>query len=155
MTPQGSTPKPKNDTRFIYKRASSKPCWSNPRMDGMHETSTAAVSFIDGKFGKRLPIVDSFIFYPKDGDRVRFRCKTRGCNATITIAEDTNRQPVVRGHTEHNHPNHAQTILNKVHIQRLGSEVNDVRNKYVPTKTVISSVRNQTKTCRRKAQTTD
>ena len=39
-------------------------------MDGMHETSTAAVSFIDWKFGKRLPIADSFIFHPKDGDRV-------------------------------------------------------------------------------------
>ena len=69
-------------------------------MDGMHETSTAAVSFIDWKFGKRLPIADSFIFHPKDGDRVRFRCKTRGCNATITNTEDTNGQPVVRGRTE-------------------------------------------------------
>ena len=37
MTPQGSTPKPKNDTRFIYKRASSKPCWSNTLMDGMQK----------------------------------------------------------------------------------------------------------------------
>ena len=90
-------------------------------------------------------------FYPKDGDRVRFRCKTPGCNATITITEDTSGQPVVRGRTEHNHPNHAQTILNKVHVQRLRSEVNDVRNKYIPTKTVVSSIRNQTKTCRRKS----
>ena len=121
----------------------------------MQKTRPVAVSFVEGKFGKRLPVVDSFIFYPKDGDRVRFRCKTRGCNASITITEDPNGQSVVRGRTEHNHPNHAQTIPNKVHIQRLRSEVKDVRNKYVQTKTVVSSINNQTKTCRRKAQTAD
>ena len=141
--------------KVIYKYASSKPCWSAPLMYEIQETNTADVSFVDGKFGKRLPVVDSFIFYQKDSDRVRFRCKTRGCTATITITEDTNGRPVVRGRTEHNHPNHTQTILNKVPIQRLRSEVKDARNKYVQTKTVVSSIRNQTNTRRRKSKTTD
>ena len=46
------------------------------------------VEFVEGKFGKQLPMVDSFVYYPKDRDRVRFACKTKGCNATICLHVD-------------------------------------------------------------------
>ena len=52
------------------------------------EIHTANVSFLVGKFEKEIPVVDSFIFYPKDKDMVRFTCKTRGCTATMTIVGD-------------------------------------------------------------------
>ena len=35
-------------------------------MDGCGDKHVADVSFVEGKFGKCLPVVDSFVFYPKD-----------------------------------------------------------------------------------------
>ena len=100
-------------------------------MDKTRESNTANVSFVVGKCGKSLQGVDSFIFDPKDMDRTRFSCKTRGCNASIAITENGSGERVVRVKGKHNHPNHAQAIQNINHIQRIREEVKDVRNKYV------------------------
>ena len=120
-------------------------------MDGCGDKHVADVSFVEGKFGKCLPVVDSFVFYPKDKERIRFTCKTRGCNATINLAEDENGNIRVSGMPKHKHPNHEHVIKTLKHIQRLREEVKDPRNKYVQTKTLVSSVRNESKTCRRKS----
>ena len=123
----------------------------NPLMAETQETHTANVSFLVGKFGKEIPVVDSFIFYPKDKDRVRFTCKTRGCNVTMTMIEGMRGPICGRVGGKHNHPNHERAIENIVHIHRLREECKDVRNKYIQTKTVVSSVRNESRTCRRKS----
>ena len=46
------------------------------------------VDFVEWKFWRPVPVIDSFVFYPKDRQRVRFVCKTRWCNETITLRED-------------------------------------------------------------------
>ena len=71
------------------------------------------------------------------------------------MTEDAGGQMVAHGCCKHNHPNHAKAIENVVHIQRLREEVKDERNKYVRTKTVVSSVRNETLSADGKAPTTD
>ena len=119
-------------------------------MDGTDQTNAVQVSFVEGKFGKRLPVVNSCIF-PKDGDRVRFSCRTRGCKATLTFVRGEDGQTVARVNGNHNHPNHALSIKNIEHMHRLREDVKDDRNKYVITKTVKSTVRDETGMCRRKS----
>ena len=72
-------------------------------------------------------------------------------DAAITVREVEPGKHVARGKTTHNHPNHAHVIRNLVHLQRLRSEVKDRHNIHVPTKAVVSSVRQETKTSRRKS----
>ena len=114
-------------------------------------SEAVAVDFVEGKFGKMLPVVVSFVFYPKDKERVRFACKTGGCNASICVERDGGGNLVVFGKPTHNHPDLAQTIKNLVHIQRMREEFRDEHNTYVPTRTIVSAIRNETKTCRRKS----
>ena len=79
-------------------------------VDETREMNIVKVSFLVGKFGKKIPVVDSFVFYPKDRDRVRFACKTRGCNVTITMTEGVNGPICARVSGRHNHPNHERAI---------------------------------------------
>ena len=109
------------------------------------------VEFIEGKFGKQLPVLDSFIFYPKDRGRVRFACKTECCNATISLHVDDQGKAFTLGKPEHNHPNHSYVIANFIHMKRIGAKIKDGLNKYVPTKAVVSSVRRETNTTRRRS----
>ena len=109
------------------------------------------VDFVEGKFGKLVPVVDSFVFYPKDKQRVRFVCKTRGCNETITLQEDGDGRPFATRRPRHGHPNHQYAVDNLVHMQRLRAEVKDRHNRSVPTKVVVASVRRETKTSRRRS----
>ena len=95
-------------------------------------------------------VVDSFLFYPKDAERVRFSCRSRGCNATIVVRDDASGKRVCRKQ-KHNHPNHERVIKNAVDLQRLRDEVKAPHNTYVPTKHVVSCVRRETRTCRRKS----
>ena len=95
------------------------------------------VEFIEGKFGKLLPVVDSFIFYPKDRDRVRFVCKTVRCNATISLQVDGQGKAFTLEKPEHNHPNHSHEIANIIHMRRIRANVKDRLNKYVPTRAVV------------------
>ena len=89
------------------------------------------VEFIEGKFGKQLPVLDSFIFYPKDRGRVRFACKTKGCNATISQDVDDQGKVFTLERPKHNHPNHEYIIANLVHMQRIRAKIQDGLNKYV------------------------
>ena len=109
------------------------------------------VDFVEGKFGKLVPVVDSFVFYPKDKQRVRFVCKTRGCNETITLQEDGDGRPFATRRPRHGHPNHQYAVENLIHMQRLRAEVKDRHNRSVPTKVVVASVRRETKTSRRRS----
>ena len=38
----------------------------NPLMDETREMNIVKVSFLVGKFWKKIPVADSFVFYPKD-----------------------------------------------------------------------------------------
>ena len=44
-------------------------------MDETREMNIVKVSFLVGKIGKKIPVVDSFVFYPKDRDRVLSHAK--------------------------------------------------------------------------------
>ena len=68
------------------------------------------IESVEGKFGKQLPAVDSFMFYPKDRDRVRFVCKTVRCNATICLQVDDQGKVFTIGTPNHNNPNHSYEI---------------------------------------------
>ena len=92
------------------------------------------MDFVEGKFGKPVPVVDSFVFYPKDKQRVRFVCKTRGCNETITLQEDGDGRPFATRRPQHGHPNHEYAVENLIHMQRLRAEVKDRHNRSVPKK---------------------
>ena len=81
-------------------------------MDETNETNSVTVSFLEGKFGKQILVVDSFIFYPKDKDKVRLAWKTRGCNVTITVIEERPGLRVAHVNGKHNHPNHQRAIEN-------------------------------------------
>ena len=106
------------------------------------------VEFVEGKFGKQLPMVDSFVYYPKDRDRVRFACKTKGCNATISLhvagqgkfLRSEIRNTIIRI-THMRLPNHPHSKNLSKHKDRL--------NKCIPTKAAVSSGRRETKTARR------
>ena len=91
-------------------------------MDETRETTIVKVSFLVGKFGEKIPVVDSFVFYPKDRDWVRFACKTRGCNVSITMMEGVNGPISARVSGKHNHPNHERATENIVHMHRLREE---------------------------------
>ena len=73
-------------------------------IDGTDQTNAVQVSFVEGKFGKRLPVIDSCIFYPKDRDRIRFSCRTRGCKATLTFVRGEDGETVARVYGNNNHP---------------------------------------------------
>ena len=105
------------------------------------------VDTVKGKHGKMLPVIDSFLFYPKDKERVRFTCKTRGCNASISIAKTADGWFCVSGKPRHDHPDHADAIKSLVHLQRIRDELAIANNAYVPTRTIVSAVRTETRTC--------
>ena len=90
------------------------------------------------------------LFYPKDMDRTRFSCKTRGCNASITTTENGSGEIVVRVKGKHNHPNHAQRYKISTTSSGFGKKSRRLKQVRVD-KTVVSSVRNETLTCRRKS----
>ena len=87
------------------------------------------------------------MFYPKDKERVRFTCKTRGCNASICIAKTGDGWFCVSGKPRHDHPDHADAIKSLVHLQRIRDELAIANNAYVPTRTIVSAVRTETRTC--------
>ena len=91
------------------------------------------------------------MFDPKDRERVRFVCKTVGCNASITLHVDDQGKVFTPDRPKHNHPNHAYAIANLVHMQRIRADIKDRLNKYVPTRAVVSSIRRETKTSRRRS----
>ena len=76
--------------RGRIKRSAQQALLQNPVVDETREMNIVKVSFLVGKFGEKIPVVDSFVFYPKDRDKVRFACKTRGCNGTMTMVEGVN-----------------------------------------------------------------
>ena len=120
-------------------------------MSAPSQSERVYVEFIAGKFGKQIPIVDSFMFYPKDRERVRFVCKTVGCNASITLHVDGQGKVFTPDKPKHNHPNHAYAIANLVHMQRIRADIKDRLNKYVPTRAVVSTIHRETKTSRRRS----
>ena len=111
-------------------------------MDKTRESNTANVSFVVGKCGKSLQGVDSFIFDPKDMDRTRFSCKTRGCNASITITENGSGESGSSG-TE-TQPHKPRTGDTKYQPHPADSGRSQGRSKQVRNdKTAVSSVRNE------------
>ena len=65
--------------------------------------------FMETQRGKEVPVVNDYIFICKDRDRKRFRCRTIGCPASITVFRDENGQ-YYTGAPLHDHPPHTEII---------------------------------------------
>ena len=106
--------------------------------------------FRTGKLGNGF-LLWNHSFSTKGQGKDTIRVKNARCNALVTITEDTGSRIAAHGYCKHNLQNNTKAIKNIVYIKRLREEVKDERNNYVRTETVVSSVRNETLTCRRKS----
>ena len=113
--------------------------------------STARVNFIKSKFGTDLPVIDDFLFYPKDSSRSRFYCRTRSCKASVRITKSSDGVFHADKIPSHDNPNHNDYIAALKHIQRLREEAKKGANRHVSSSKVTSAVRLETKTSRRRS----
>ena len=93
--------------------------------------TTTFVNFVRSKFGTDLPVIDDFLFYPKDSTRSRFHCRTRSCKASVIVKKDSDGVFHADRFPIHNHPNHKEYIASLKHIQRLREEAKNASNRHV------------------------
>ena len=72
------------------------------------------VTFVMSQRGKELPLVDGYIFVCKDSERRRFRCKTKGCCATLILKRD-DCGVFYEGAPRHEHPPHDVALASLEH----------------------------------------
>ena len=72
------------------------------------------VTFVTSQRGKQLPLVDGYIFVCKDSERRRFRCKTKGCCATLILKRD-DCGVFYEGTPRHEHPPHDVALASLEH----------------------------------------
>ena len=113
--------------------------------------TTVPVNFVQSKFGTDLPVIDDFLFYPKDSTRSRFYCRTRSCKASVIITKGSDGVFHADRFPTHNHPNHNEYTSALKHIQRLREEAKKGVNRHVSSSKVTSAVRLETKTARRRS----
>ena len=63
------------------------------------------ILFVTTQRGRDVPVINGYIFFPKDKERKRFKCRTKNCRASITVREDADGQYYTQKPT-HNHPPH-------------------------------------------------
>ena len=111
----------------------------------------ALVTFVRGKFGAELHVMDDYLFYPKDTTRSRFYCRSKSCKASVTVKCRDDGVFVADRSPTHDHPNHAEYIAELRHIQRLREEARSGANRHVSSTKVSTDVRLETGTRRRKS----
>ena len=84
--------------------------------------TTVVVNFVRRKFGTDLPVIDDFLFYPKDSAHSRFHCRTRSCKASVIVKKDSDGVFHADRFLIRNHPNHNENIAALKQIQRLRAE---------------------------------
>ena len=119
------------------------------QQDDDTNNTTVPVNFVRSKFGTDLPVIDDFLFYPKDSSRSRFYCRTRSCKASVIITKDSDGVFHADRFPTHNQPNHNEYIAALKHIQRLREEAKKGVNRHLSSTKVTSTVRLETKTVRR------
>ena len=98
------------------------------------------VDFIKTPRNKEVPVVNGYLFVAKDRGRLRFRCKTRSCKATLLLRSDAS-GTYYKGAALHNHLPHDELIKEMKHKNAMKTLAKSVENIDVATRTVASNVR--------------
>ena len=87
---------------------------STPTNNPTDAQQNRGVTFVMSQRGKELPLVDGYIFVCKDNARRRFRCKTKGCCATLILKHD-DCGVFYEGTPRHEHPPHDVALASLEH----------------------------------------
>ena len=96
--------------------------------------------FIQTQRNKDVPVVNGFLFVAKDRGRLRFRCKTWSCKATLMLRSDAD-GTYYEGAPLHNHPPHDELIKEMKHKNTMKTLAKSVEKMVVATRTIASNVR--------------
>ena len=69
------------------------------------ESRNRDIRFVTTQRGRDVPIINGYVFTPKDKERRRFKCRTKCCNASIVVHEDHIGLYYIQRQS-HNHPPH-------------------------------------------------
>lgn len=69
------------------------------------ESRNRDIRFVTTQRGRDVPVINGYVFTPKDKERRRFKCRTKCCNASIVVHEDHIGLYYIQRQS-HNHPPH-------------------------------------------------
>ena len=106
------------------------------------------ILFATTQRGRDVPVINGYIFFPKDKERKRFKCRTKNCRASITVREDADGQYYTPKPT-HNHPPHDVFIRHMENHNKLKQRVISKSNSRPQTLEIALEHRQEFPTSRR------
>ena len=104
--------------------------------------------FVTTQRGRGIPVINGYIFTPKDKERKRFKCRTKCCPASIIVREDQT-GPYYIQRQSHNHPPHDVIIRRMEEQNELKQDVLAKGTSRVPTLEIALEHRQKYPTSRR------